>query len=61
MPTTLYSPKFPPSDANSHIVLKSDGLGFGDYNAEENWTNNWGDFEGMKDVGWGLINIGYMF
>ena len=22
---------------------------------------NWGDFEGMKDVGWGLINIGYMF
>jgi hypothetical protein len=37
------------------------GLGLGNYNADEDWTNNWGDFEGMKDFGWGLFNIGYMF
>ena len=37
------------------------GLGFANYNAEEDWTNNWENFEGTPLFGWGLLNIGYMF
>jgi len=36
------------------------GLGFANYNAEEDWTNNWENL-GRSLFGWGLLNIGYMF
>ncbi len=38
------------------------GLGYAGYNAEEDWTNNWGNFEEKTYFfSWGLLNIGYMF
>ena len=38
------------------------GLGYAGYNAEEDWTNNWGNFEEKTYFfSWGLINIGFMF
>ena len=37
------------------------GYGFVNYNAEEDWTQNWETFDGPSDWSWGLFNIGYMF
>jgi hypothetical protein len=37
------------------------GLGYTAYNAEEDWSNNWENFEETSLFSWGLLNIGYMF
>ena len=37
------------------------GLGYASYNAEEDWSNNWENFEETSLFSWGLLNIGYMF
>ena len=46
----------------SHELSLLLSLGYFGYNAEEDWTNNWGNFEEKTYFySWGLINIGFMF